>query len=65
MKCIAVSTVETHVSNICRKLGATNRFDCAIKAIKSGAIRLRESYTSAEERARWDGAIPSRRSLIA
>jgi DNA-binding NarL/FixJ family response regulator len=40
LKSIALSTVETHVSNIYRKLGALNRFDCAIKAIRFGLVRV-------------------------
>jgi DNA-binding NarL/FixJ family response regulator len=65
MRCIAISTVETHVSNICRKLGASNRFDCAIKAVKSGVIDFRQHPGGADAGSRWDGDARTRRSLIA
>jgi DNA-binding NarL/FixJ family response regulator len=35
---LALSTVQTHVQNIERKLRARSRFDLAVRAIRSGLI---------------------------
>jgi DNA-binding NarL/FixJ family response regulator len=40
LKSIALSTVETHVSHIYRKLGASNRFECALLAVRHGLIHV-------------------------
>jgi DNA-binding NarL/FixJ family response regulator len=35
---VSLSTVQTHILNVERKLGATSRFDLALKAVRAGLI---------------------------
>jgi DNA-binding CsgD family transcriptional regulator len=35
---VSLSTVQTHILNVEKKLGATSRFDLAVKAVRAGLI---------------------------